>query len=169
IGDGVFQQPDRKRSTDFASNLADIFSDEKLKWIKIGDSLEYLMLADGLDLLSTVPNIREYGIISNGRMFDFTAPLMTKPVLSFPVWPTDNLEYMNNGLRFDDDVDLVMISPEVARLSLLNDLMFIKMADEFVACRQSAIWTMYAREQHFGTICDLEPKAEVDSILGIAR
>ena len=114
--------------------------------IEFDASMEYVMLADGMKLLRQIPNIETYGIVSNGIIFDFSLPLMSPPVISFPVWPTDNLEYFTNSRPLDDDIDLVMISRDIPNLGLFSDRLFHKMKDDFIRCGNSTIWTLYVRK-----------------------
>lgn len=112
---------------------------------EVTDRDEYVMLADGVELLRRFPNASSYGIISNGRMFDFTAPLESKIVPSFPVWPTSASVEMMKKERFEPDVDLVMILDEVPELELVTGALRARMGQEFRPCRRSAFWTLYVR------------------------
>lgn len=119
---------------------------------RFNDSEEYVMYADGVRLLTRIPRIEDYGVVSNGRMFDFTPALASRPVLSYPVWPTGNLDYFQSDAPLGADIDLVMISRDVPALGLVGPSLIERMADDFVVCRQTAIWTLYARRQ----LSDLE-------------
>ena len=112
------------------------------------------MFADGIALLQEKPDFAQYGIISNGRMFDFTMPLGAPPVASFPVWPTTNLDYFTEPSPLFEDVDVVMISVNIPRLGLTNDALIRKMGAEFRLCRQSRIWSLYLRREHPEALCE---------------
>lgn len=115
---------------------------------------EYAMFADGIALLQEKPDFAQYGIISNGRMFDFTMPLGAPPVASFPVWPTTNLDYFTEPSPLSEDVDVVMISVDIPRLGLTNDALIRKMGAEFRLCRRSRIWSLYLRREHPEALCE---------------
>ncbi len=111
------------------------------------DSHEYVMYADGVRLLSRIRQIEEYGVISNGRMFAFAPAIGSRPVLSYPIWPTPNLDYFSTGGPLGADIDLVMISRDIPQLGLVGPSLIEKMADDFVVCRETDIWTLYARRE----------------------
>ncbi len=117
------------------------------------ERVEYVMFADGIALLQAIPEMAEYGIISNGRMFDFTAPLMAPPVASFPLWPTENLKFFSDPGPLPMDVDAVMMSLDIPELGLVNRQLAIKMGDDFRVCQTSKIWTLYLRNSIPGTFC----------------
>jgi hypothetical protein len=137
-------------NTDFAERTADIIINTPDQFTERD---EYFMFADGIALLQDVPELAGYGIISNGRLFDFTMPLGSPPVASFPVWPTTNLAYFAGTDPLPEDVDAVMISLDVSSRNLLNRQLIDKMGTEFTVCRKSAIWTLYVRDGLPETLC----------------
>lgn len=154
LGRAVGGAPDLARSVAITIAAIDDMHASEATSIYFDDSMEYVMFADGFALLRQIPGVERYGIISSGRMFDFTAPLQSRPVLSFPVWPTANLEYFTGGAPLGDDVDLVMISRDVPVLGLVRDQLLRKMADDFKPCRKSPLWTLYARKGLPNLPCD---------------
>jgi hypothetical protein len=117
------------------------------------ESDEYVAYSEGVSLLQQIPDIASYGIVSNGRMFDFTMPLGAEVVPSYPVWPVKGLPGLANRDRLGTDVDLVMMLVEVPKLGLVSEDLFMLMGDDFRPCRRSTLWTLYARHAHHARLC----------------
>jgi hypothetical protein len=120
---------------------------------EVSDRDEYVMLADGVDLLRQVRNISSYGIISNGRMFDFTAPLQSKIVLSYPVWPTVASPELRTTKPLDSDVDLVMMVDDIPGMEMVTAAVKVRMGHDFRPCRKSVFWTLFVRHSLSDKIC----------------
>lgn len=114
---------------------------------RVTNAHEYIMYADGINLLADIPQIETYGIISNGRMFDFSPAVESEPVLSYPVWPTANLDYFQTNAPLDADIELVMMSRDVTQLDLVGPSLIRRMGDDFVVCKETPIWTLHVRRQ----------------------
>ncbi|MCF7698612.1 hypothetical protein [Loktanella sp. M215] len=114
---------------------------------------KYTMFSDGIALLQGIPAMKTHGIISNGRQFDFTMPTGSRPVASFPVWPTTNLVYFTDPSPLPDDVDTVMISIDWPRQKMVNRELITKMGEEFRVCRRSSLWTLYVRRNIPEDLC----------------
>jgi hypothetical protein len=120
---------------------------------KVSDRDEYVMLADGMKLLRQVDNVSAFGIISNGRMFDFTAPLQSKVVASYPVWPTLASPELMIDKPLEADVDMVMILDEIPELGLVSGALRTRMGGDFRPCRRSAFWTLFVRRSVTNASC----------------
>lgn len=120
---------------------------------KVSDRDEYVMLADGMKLLRQVDNVSGFGIISNGRMFDFTAPLQSKVVASYPVWPTLASPELMIDKPLEADVDMVMILDEIPELGLVSGALRARMGGDFRPCRRSAFWTLFVRRSVTNASC----------------
>lgn len=144
-GAGIYREPDLARS--LASTLEDIDNASRLDGYRLRDSQEYIMAFDGITLLKNVPGLQDFGVISDGSMFDFPSLLKTPPVLSHPVWLTQKSEYSEAEAPLGKDVHLVMITREVPHRGLLTEPLLRRMRNEFVACKHSEIWTLYARRE----------------------
>ena len=112
---------------------------------EITDRDEYVVFADGLNLLRQIDDVAAFGIVSNGRMFDFTAPLQSRIVPTFPVWPTAASPELTSRAPLGRDVDLVMMVDEMPSLDLVSAPLARRMGTDFRPCRRSAFWTLYAR------------------------
>ncbi len=112
---------------------------------QVSDREEYVMLADGVALLRKFDNVSALGIVSNGRMFDFTAPLQARVVKSFPVWPTAESPELMLRTPLEADVDIVMMLEEIPELELVSGALRTRMGQEFRPCLRSAFWTLYVR------------------------
>jgi hypothetical protein len=157
-GSGITPVPDIARSVSVARTS--IENDISTTWLPFDDSIEYVMYADGVALLSSIPAIEEYGVVADGRMFDFSAAIRSRPVLSFPVWPTQDITYFQSTAPLDADIDLVMLSSGAPSLELVGSSLRRRMNDDFVACRKSALWTLYSRNDPNlleGLSCDRAP------------
>lgn len=119
----------------------------------VDDSDKHVLRMLGLDLLQTIPNIRQYGIISNEHSFDFTATLFSKPVLSFDVWINPGLPFSADQPRLGADVDMVMITPDKPRFETVTEALRPKMGNDFTACKQTLHWTLYVRRGHLEDLC----------------
>jgi hypothetical protein len=126
-------------------------------YIILDYSDRYVVYADGIALLQEIPDVSSYGIISNGLMFDFTVPMQSKVVLSYPIFPTRGLPGLADRNRLGPDVDLVMMSTEIAGWELVNDEVSPLMGPDFRACRRSTFWTLYARRTLPDSLCTLSP------------
>lgn len=113
----------------------------------------YVIFADGVSLLQQIPDITSYGIVTNSRMFDFTMPLLSKVVPSFPVWPVSGLPGLADRTRLGADVDLVMMVTDIP-IGLLNEDLLALMGDEFRVCQQSELWTLFARRTLIAIPCN---------------
>jgi hypothetical protein len=120
---------------------------------KVSDRDEYVMLADGMKLLRQVDNVSAFGIISNGRMFDFTAPLQSKAVASYPVWPTLASPELMTDKPLEPDVDMVMVLDEIPELGLVSGALRTRMGGDFRPCRRSAFWTLFVRRSVTNASC----------------
>ena len=120
---------------------------------KVSDRDEYVMLADGMKLLRQVDNVSGFGIISNGRMFDFTAPLQSKVVASYPVWPTLASPELMVDKPLEADVDMVMVLDEIPELGLVSGALRARMGGDFRPCRRSAFWTLFVRRSVTNASC----------------
>ncbi len=125
----------------------------KIQSGKVTDRDEYVVFADGIALLRQLQDIRSYGIVSNGRMFDFTAPLQSKVVLSYPVWPTVTSPELTIDKPLEADVDLVMILNDIPVLELVSAGLKVRMDQEFRPCGRSVFWTLFARHTLPDEIC----------------
>lgn len=126
-------------------------------WIS-DDSVEFVMFADGVDLLQDIPDIQEKGIIPGATMFDFTFALGAKAMPNFPIWPSPS--YDGTELRsfeaMPPEVDLVMVlNYWVADLTFTPVLMET-MGGDFKPCRVSEFWTLYDRRAAGSTFCEAE-------------
>ena len=155
----VIDPEDTNHKTRFmsvASRLSDarLHSLDRVRTGALVERDKYVMFADGIEMLQGIPHISGYGIISNGRMFDFTMPLKSKVVLSYPVWPTLSSVKRTRNSPLESDVDMVMISDEVPALRLVTDPLRARMGQDFQQCRRSAYWTLFARRTLPKDACD---------------
>jgi hypothetical protein len=86
-------------------------------------------------------------------MFDFTAPLRSKIVPSYPVWPTLASPELMTAAPLARDVDLVMMLDEMESLDLVSGALKARMGQDFRPCRRSAFWTLYARRGLPDSLC----------------
>ena len=101
----------------------------------------YVVLSDGVNLLNKIPNISKYGIITRGSLFDFTVPLRSKPVPSFPVWP---LERSTSFLDMSE-VDMVMAVRHFKAPDHLPPDAAAIVERDFHVCMSSAFFTLSVR------------------------
>lgn len=146
------RQDVRPRKARLASATVD--SLRRIRAGEVTERDEYVMFADGINLLRQVPDVASYGIISNGRMFDFTASLQSKIVVSYPVWPMASSPDFATRKPLGPDVDLVMMLDEVPALELVSDPLRSRMREEFRPCRRSAFWTLFVRRGVKVNLCD---------------
>ena len=118
----------------------------------ISDRDEYIIFADGMNLLRQVDDVASLGVVANGRMFDFTAPLQSKVVASFPVWPTP-ASLGSTRVPLARDVDLVMMLDDLPSLELVGGPLRARMGQAFRPCRRSTFWTLYARRELADRLC----------------
>lgn len=116
---------------------------------------EFVMFADGATLLHALGNAADFGIVSNGRMFDFTAPLGAKVVKSYPVWPTMQSPELISRSPLEADVDMVMMLDEIPQLELVSAALRTRMGQDFRPCRRSAFWTLFVRNSVTNVSCGL--------------
>lgn len=114
---------------------------------------EYVMLADGMALLRKVNNVSAFGIVSNGRMFDFSAPLKARAVKSYPVWPTAASRELMTREPLEADVDMVMMLEDIPQLDLVSGALRARMGQDFRPCLRSAFWTLFVRRGITNTSC----------------
>lgn len=146
FGTGIAANANLKRSVDLLVSAIETFSDEEKETGNLTATVEYIMSADGIHLLQQIPNVQRYSIIPNGRSFEFTAPLMSRPVKDYPVWPTKNLAFFQEQTRLPPSIDIVMISIDLSVLGFVNEELTAMMGSDFQACARSQIWTLYARK-----------------------
>ena len=102
----------------------------------------YVVLADGVQLLNSIPDVSHYAIISRGSLFDFTVPLQSKPVPSFPVWP---LERSTSFLRMSE-VDIIMTTNVLGSDDFFTDEMQKIFEMEFKECKSSQFFVLWVRQ-----------------------
>ena len=144
-GTGIYPQPDVAKSMD--STFEAIDKAARVDGYRLRDSHAYSIAFDGIALLKNVPGLQEFGVISDGTIFDFPSLLKTPPVLSHPVWLTAGSEYSQTEAPLGEDVDLVMLTRDIPHPGLLTEPLLRRMGNDFVACKQSQIWTLYARRE----------------------
>lgn len=114
---------------------------------------EYVMLADGLKLLSGIPSLKKYGIVSSGRMFDFSMAYQSKPVANYPSWPTPDLPYFKNNKLLPKEISAVMLTKIETVPGLLNNELTIMMGADFKRCDESEIWVLFLRNKLQSELC----------------
>jgi len=110
----------------------------------------YVILADGFHLLERIPKVASYGIITRGSTFDFTVPLESKPVPSFPVWP------LARSTSFLDmsQVDIVMAVKNYDAPDHLSVEAVAIVAEEFHPCMESTFFVLSIRRLNSDVTCD---------------
>ncbi|MCB1337297.1 MAG: hypothetical protein KDK10_07530 [Maritimibacter sp.] len=123
-----------------------------------GDGLDtsdaYVLLLEGVSLLREIPGVRSYGIAGNGAGFEFTVPMLSRVVPGYPVWPTGGLPGLETEGSLGADVDLVMILTDIPKAGVVNEELKALVARDFVRCRTSKFWTVYARKALGEKICE---------------
>lgn len=146
-------KPDRAGSAGERLAAATATTLQRVGGGQVSDREEYVMLADGVALLRKFDNVSALGIVSNGRMFDFTAPLQAKVVQSFPVWPTAESPELMLRKPLEADVDIVMMLDEIPQLELVSGALRTRMGQEFRPCLRSAFWTLFVRRRVTNASC----------------
>lgn len=105
-----------------------------------------VMLADGLRLLQTLGDLSELSIVSNGKMFSFSMPTKSQPLVGYPTWPTAGHPWwVSSGDRALERVDVVMMAHPGSGLDLVGSDLSDLMAGDFVRMRESEFWALYVR------------------------
>ncbi|WP_171125997.1 MULTISPECIES: hypothetical protein [unclassified Ruegeria] len=111
----------------------------------------YVIFADGIQLLQSVPDVQSKRIVSTGGGYDFTLALEAPPVVSYPVWPWDR-EGSANFLDLDD-VDIVLESMDPYRANVFSSDAMAKLEDEFELCRTSKFFKMHISKNTRQNFC----------------
>lgn len=113
--------------------------------LPLSEAAQYVILSDGVALLRQIPEVERFGIVADSVSFEFTVPLLSRPVASMPAWPSEPVIAALAWPDIPDDVDIVMISDLPEEWSSSRDFLTQKMGDEFRACRRSPFWTLWLR------------------------
>lgn len=138
-----------RQGTDFYRGLSESDALEKLVQIAgtrraegaaIDTSMEYFMLADGVQLLQNIAGIESYGIAADSR-FSFSFALGATPVLSYPPWQWDTSPEFQDPETLRSQLDIALIARFAETESPLRQIT----KEHFVLCQRSALWDMYVR------------------------
>lgn len=127
-----------------AAGLA-IVTDNVAQGIPLTESDEYVLFADGVALLQTIPEVTTLGVIANSAVFEFSFSVGSQPISSYSVWPTPGLPDMTGVKTLGADVDLVMMIDDAYLEAVTTPDLLRLMGPAFQICRTTPIWTLYAR------------------------
>ena len=107
------------------------------------EGIKYIMLADGIAALNRIPDITTLGVIANGE-FAFDYAVGSPPVLHYPVWQgsVTSTPELAPDIPLTAEADLVLLM----RYGLDDSGIRVKMAEAFVLCQQTNLWTIFARK-----------------------
>ena len=104
---------------------------------------QYQMFADGVAELSAMGDASKWGIIADqGISLEYA--LLAKPVPSYPLWQRATAPELAADRPLDQGVDIVMLGRSDPAISL-RDVLIGKMRGDFLLCRTSQHWEIYAR------------------------
>ncbi|NNE86498.1 MAG: hypothetical protein HKN27_00350 [Silicimonas sp.] len=110
----------------------------------------YVELSDGISLLATLENIDTKRIITANGMIDFSFPMKSIPVSSFPVWP--NKDRMK-GIDLAQ-VDIIMSKRFVDKNLFLTDGLRSQIDQDFILCKHSKFFILLVRRDQFTSMCE---------------
>lgn len=107
-------------------------------------SLTYVMAADAIMMLRGLPDLGQYGIVSNG--IEFSALVESRPMANIPPWLSTNaLAHLpSSGLPNDVDIVVLTKAHPPQWFPILEPLKS-RMGDGFQLCQSSLFWDMYVR------------------------
>ncbi|SMX22057.1 hypothetical protein BOA8489_00144 [Boseongicola aestuarii] len=127
---------------------------EAAKRLKSGGQIRardpYVVLADGVHLLNQISDVSNYGIITRGSTFDFTVPMTSRPVPSFPVWPLQR----STSLLDVSEVDIIMSVRYYTAPDHLSPEATAIIAQEFRTCRESTFFILSVRRSNMDVPCN---------------
>lgn len=128
--------------------LAQIVSTHRAEGAAIDTSVEYIMLADGVQLLQKIADVERYGIAADAR-FSFSFAVGALPVLSYPPWQWDSSPEFQDPETLRDQLDIALIARFAETESPLRRIT----KEHFILCQRSELWDMYVRDGMEGAPC----------------